>query len=160
MSVSGLLFVTLFVLFASAEARSFGRDSLTVRPVSGKALQPQSDWECSTCVSFMDQGTWQLCYYAHSLAIDNLINIIAQVGIGGGCSAVCGLLPAQWEATICMLACEVVGIEEFANLVNEYPSNFESRSHFRLVPILIRSGSAWKLTSAQLTIMSPEPCNL
>jgi len=67
----------------------------------------KSDWECSTCVSFMDN------------AIDQLINIIANVGIAGGCGAVCGLLPAQWEATICMLACEVVGIEEFANLIND-----------------------------------------
>jgi len=52
-------------------------------------------------------------------AIDQLINILANVGIAGGCSAVCGLLPAQWEQGVCMIICEIEGIQEFANLIND-----------------------------------------
>lgn len=106
------VFVCLAYLIALVESRS----TLTqLTPYDEK-----SDWECSTCVSFMDNGMVNLNRSTLILiAIDQLINIIANVGIAGGCGAVCGLLPAQWEATICMLACEVVGIEEFANLINE-----------------------------------------
>jgi len=66
-----------------------------------------SEWECSTCVSFMDQ------------ALDQLINIIANVGIAGGCEAVCSELSQQWEQGVCMIVCEIAGIQEFANLVND-----------------------------------------
>jgi len=50
-------------------------------------------------------------------AIDELIQIIANVGIVGGCAAVCGLLPNPVEQVICNLACDVLGIEEFVKLI-------------------------------------------
>ncbi len=52
-------------------------------------------------------------------ALSDLIQIIAQVGIGGGCSKVCGLLPSSTLATICDIVCEIAGIEEFSKLLNE-----------------------------------------
>jgi len=66
-----------------------------------------SHYGCEVCIGFMNQ------------AISNLIDIIAQIGIGGGCAAVCGKLPSPWEQQICMVLCEIVGIEEFNNLVND-----------------------------------------
>jgi len=67
--------------------------------------KPQ-EYECSGCVDFMDQ------------AIGQLINIIANVGVLGGCGTVCGYLNTTWEVEICNVICDVVGIMEFANLIN------------------------------------------
>jgi len=72
-----------------------------------KQVRAPQEWECSGCVSFMNQ------------ALDQLINIIANVGVLGGCSAVCGYLNQNWEIEICNVVCDVVGIMEFANLVND-----------------------------------------
>ncbi len=49
-------------------------------------------------------------------SLQELIEIIANVGIGGGCSKVCGLLPSSTLAGICGIVCEIVGIEEFAKV--------------------------------------------
>jgi len=98
MRASALLLVAFVVLFAVVEGKS-------IAPL--RKSNVAADWECETCISFMDN------------AIEQLIDIIANVGIAGGCGAVCGLLPAQWEATICMLVCEIAGIQEFANLIND-----------------------------------------
>lgn len=54
------------------------------------------------------------------LAIDQLINIIANVGVLGGCGTVCSYLNATWEVEICNVICDIVGIMEFANLINAY----------------------------------------
>jgi hypothetical protein len=63
--------------------------------------------QCSACISFVNE------------ALNDLIQIIAQVGIGGGCSEVCGLLPSSTLATICDIVCEIAGIEEFSKLLQE-----------------------------------------
>jgi hypothetical protein len=68
--------------------------------------KPDIDW-CSTCISFMGQ------------AIDQILNIVANVGIGGGCADVCGYLPNRVEATVCDVLCEIVGIEAFVKLIDD-----------------------------------------
>lgn len=78
------------------------RMDMTPNPVN-----PMSHFECSACVSFINE------------ALNDLIQIIAQVGIGGGCSKVCGLLPSSTLATICDIVCEIAGIEEFSKLIQE-----------------------------------------
>lgn len=60
---------------------------------------------CPTCVSFISQS------------LDQLLNIIANVGVLGACSDLCNLLPNQVEATVCDLVCSIVGIEVFIDLV-------------------------------------------
>jgi len=104
-----LVFLALFALIDANGPYSVVRkvDSLKQLNVVNATYPVKGVYECTACVSFMNS------------AINNLIQIIADVGIGGGCSAVCGLLPAAWEQTACTIICEIVGIEEFANLINE-----------------------------------------
>jgi len=71
-----------------------------------KQTSPKLDF-CSVCVSFMDN------------TIQTLIEIIANVGIVGGCSAVCSLLPNPVEQTVCSLLCDILGIEEFIKLLDK-----------------------------------------
>jgi len=71
-----------------------------------KHTSPAAGLPCKLCVSFM------------SNAIQELIEIIANVGIVGGCSAVCSLLPTQLEQVACDLLCDVLGIEEFVKLID------------------------------------------
>jgi len=102
-----LLFIQFFVLaFGSREEMTsvaqFKSQLERVNPVKAKG-----EITCSVCIQFMDQ------------ALNLLIKLFMQVGIGGGCSAICGLLDTNWEAQICFVACEYVGIEEFFNLVND-----------------------------------------
>jgi len=62
---------------------------------------------CDICVQFMDQ------------TINELIQIILNGGVLGGCAAVCGQLPNQVEALVCDLLCDYVGITEFSNLLQD-----------------------------------------
>eukprot|EP01125_Pyxidicula_operculata_P022364 TRINITY_DN90_c2_g2_i1.p2 TRINITY_DN90_c2_g2~~TRINITY_DN90_c2_g2_i1.p2 ORF type:complete len:226 (-),score=59.30 TRINITY_DN90_c2_g2_i1:53-730(-) len=70
-----------------------------------KAAEQQET--CSVCVSFMDN------------AINQLLQIIANGGVLGSCSALCGALPNQYESLVCNLLCDYVGIEAFIDLVND-----------------------------------------
>jgi hypothetical protein len=83
-----MLLIAVFLVVASA---SINNKSLNIRRlgVSANPINPMSHFECSACISFINE------------ALNDLIQIIAQVGIGGGCSKVCGLLPSSTLATIC-----------------------------------------------------------
>uniref|UniRef100_A0A6B2LHD7 Saposin B-type domain-containing protein n=1 Tax=Arcella intermedia TaxID=1963864 RepID=A0A6B2LHD7_9EUKA len=61
---------------------------------------------CSLCVSFMDQ------------AIGQLLDIIANGGVIGGCSELCSNF-SDFESQICNLVCDAVGIEAFITLVED-----------------------------------------
>src|SRR5688572_15867563 len=50
------------------------------KSVSLKQPAVKSHYECETCIGFINQ------------ALNNLLQIIEQIGIGGGCSAICGML--------------------------------------------------------------------
>jgi len=52
-------------------------------------------------------------------AIDQLLNIIANAGVLGGCSDLCSYLPTQLEAVVCNLLCDAVGSETFIDLVQD-----------------------------------------
>jgi len=52
-------------------------------------------------------------------AIEQILNIIANVGVLGTCGALCNLLDNQVEAVICNLLCDYVGIEAFIALVED-----------------------------------------
>ncbi|KAF2071121.1 hypothetical protein CYY_007550 [Polysphondylium violaceum] len=74
------------------------------RPSPKKALVFH---ECADCVNGVSD------------MMNQLIELIAKGGVAGSCSAVCGLLPNQALATVCDLACTVIGIEEFMNMLNK-----------------------------------------
>jgi len=52
-------------------------------------------------------------------SINELLNIIANVGVLGGCSDLCSYLPTQLEAVVCNFVCDIVGIEAFVDLVTD-----------------------------------------
>merc|ERR1711916_216484 len=60
---------------------------------------------CATCVNFVEQ------------ALHELIEIIINGGVLGGCGDLCSKLSNHLEATICDLVCDVVGIEAFIKLL-------------------------------------------
>ena len=62
---------------------------------------------CPTCISFVSQS------------INNLIQIIANGGIVGGCSALCGLLPNPTLGEVCSLLCDIVGIDMFVKILSK-----------------------------------------
>jgi len=105
--------IVLVVLLFSLVALTSGLGELKVSslgPVPShfplKRVGADPAW-CPTCVSFMAD------------AVDDLINIIAQEGIGGGCSAVCAFLPIVPLIPVCIVVCEIVGIIAFADLIND-----------------------------------------
>merc|ERR1711991_178402 len=100
-SFSRMLFI-LALIFAVSSA-----SELKIRSLSGNTVAPMSKFECSACVQFVNE------------ALSDLVQINAQVGIGGGCSKICGLLPAKTLTTICDIVCEIAGIEEFSKLLQE-----------------------------------------
>jgi len=81
--------------------------SIVQAPVSLKHSATLSPEWCATCVNFMGQ------------AVNEILNIIANVGVIGGCAKVCSYLPNQLEATICDLLCSAVGIDAFVHLVED-----------------------------------------
>eukprot|EP01120_Amphizonella_sp_Union-15-10_P000974 TRINITY_DN11042_c0_g1_i1.p1 TRINITY_DN11042_c0_g1~~TRINITY_DN11042_c0_g1_i1.p1 ORF type:complete len:230 (+),score=45.36 TRINITY_DN11042_c0_g1_i1:86-775(+) len=67
---------------------------------------PQLDW-CPLCVSFIDQS------------LNQLINILLNIGVVGGCADLCGYLPNQVEQVTCNLLCDYVGFEAFVKLIQD-----------------------------------------
>jgi hypothetical protein len=93
---TSILSVLLLAMLALAQAGS-------IRVVSTQT-KPRFEL-CSICVSFMDQ------------ALSQLMNIIANGGVIGGCADVCAFLVNPVEVGVCNLVCDAFGIEEFVKLV-------------------------------------------
>jgi len=53
-----------------------------------------------------------------SNAIEDLIEIIANAGIGATCEVVCGELKNKVEQTVCGILCEIVGIDAFIHIID------------------------------------------
>ena len=45
--------------------------------------------------------------------------MLSEVGVVGGCSELCALLPNQIEDVICNLACDYLGVEEFVKEIEK-----------------------------------------
>lgn len=97
------------LVFALMLAACLAEPQIVITHLNGTAVAPapRSKFECTVCLNFMQDS------------LQNLIEIIANVGIGGGCAKVCGYLPSHAAAAICDLICEIKGIEEFEKLLNE-----------------------------------------
>ncbi|KAL4237229.1 hypothetical protein ACF0H5_001948 [Mactra antiquata] len=66
--------------------------------------------KCKLCVDFAGQ------------ALNQLLNIILQGGVVGGCSELCGILASKTSpaiGTVCNLLCDIVGVEEFIKIVQK-----------------------------------------
>lgn len=62
---------------------------------------------CSSCVDLSGQ------------LINELLNVILNVGVVGGCETLCAYLPNQLEQVVCNLACDYFGFEEFVKLIKK-----------------------------------------
>jgi hypothetical protein len=62
---------------------------------------------CSPCLSISESG------------INTLLNYILNAGVIGGCGKLCGSLKSKDAATVCEIACAVVGIKEFVSIIQK-----------------------------------------
>jgi len=60
-----------------------------------------------------------ICVEAMGEMINELLNIILNIGVVGSCADLCKHLPKEYEADVCNLICDVVGIELFIKLIEE-----------------------------------------
>jgi len=60
---------------------------------------------CNVCVQIMGQ------------IINELLNIILNIGVVGSCGELCHYLPNKYEQDACDLICDYVGIEEFVKII-------------------------------------------
>merc|ERR1719424_2131242 len=67
---------------------------------------PQGDY-CGTCTNLAEQ------------VIGQVLNIILQGGVVGGCKKVCGALPKEDEQYACELVCTVLGVKAFAAAIQK-----------------------------------------
>jgi hypothetical protein len=96
-----------YIFFASARVTLVEHTPLKSGALK-QVIKPSPDFDiCNVCVSFMEQ------------AIENLLNIIANVGIIGGCAELCSYLPNQIEQAVCNLLCDAVGLEGFITLIQD-----------------------------------------
>jgi len=85
----------------SVEAKKFN-----IAQPNLKLKAPQLDM-CPECVDLMDN------------VINQLLNVILNGGVLGSCQALCSALQNEYEATICNLLCDYVGIEGFIDAIND-----------------------------------------
>jgi len=82
-------------------------------------IQPKHTLEfslCNVCTQFMGQG------------ISQLLNVILNVGVVGGCGSLCGKAfpSAATEQKVCNLLCDGVGIYAFIKLLNTYGKDIDT----------------------------------
>jgi len=58
-----------------------------------------------------------VCVQVMGAIINDLLNIILNIGVIGTCEDLCSKLPNKYEADACDLICAYVGIEEFIRLI-------------------------------------------
>uniref|UniRef100_A0A7S3CWR4 Saposin B-type domain-containing protein n=1 Tax=Palpitomonas bilix TaxID=652834 RepID=A0A7S3CWR4_9EUKA len=116
---SAQLFVAVVALFAC-----FGA-SVAAKPVTErkndllvvKKVEPLGEGAlCSLCDQFVSQG------------INQVLNIILNLGVVGGCSTVCTKAlenEPQWMTTVCSLACDVLGIKGFMALLDKFGKDID-----------------------------------
>jgi hypothetical protein len=98
------LFCVALIALMSVETMAMDIYSMGIhKPVTPKA--PGLDL-CPLCVQFFNES------------IQELIDVIANVGIVGSCGALCGYLPSKTLDSVCDLLCSIVGIDEFIKLIN------------------------------------------
>jgi len=72
-----------------------------VKPVKGSLSF------CNTCLQLANQ------------ALNELVQIVIDGGVLGGCAEICSKLPNQLEAEVCNLLCDAVGVEGFLKALDK-----------------------------------------
>jgi hypothetical protein len=106
--------VILLLLVSGSMAGSLSRPTITTLDDAKepKAKQVGIDF-CPICVQFADE------------TIDDLLNIILNAGVVGGCGDLCAMLAKEIKTDteiidlVCNLLCDYVGIREFINIIEK-----------------------------------------
>eukprot|EP01112_Ceratiomyxa_fruticulosa_P018331 TRINITY_DN583_c0_g1_i1.p1 TRINITY_DN583_c0_g1~~TRINITY_DN583_c0_g1_i1.p1 ORF type:complete len:267 (+),score=65.91 TRINITY_DN583_c0_g1_i1:108-803(+) len=94
----------------------------------------KADDKCEICVGLFND------------ALQDLINIILNGGVVGGCADLCGKLPSSLEQLACNLVCDYVGIDEFIKLIDkEDPDSIYLCQIIKLCPVV--SGGEVNITN-------------
>jgi len=96
----------LLLLVAPYLASSLIVKKTTVKVPDAHVKSGKVDF-CSLCVSAMGE------------IINELLNIILNIGVIGSCEELCNFLPDKYEKAACDLICDYIGIEEFIKLVTD-----------------------------------------
>lgn len=113
--------ILLFIVVIAIEGVSLRRPKLTLRKsVLGRhspGLRAHGPLRvgkldgCKDCIEFTDQ------------ALDQLLNIILNIGVVGTCGQLCGILEnktgSEALGAVCTILCDVAGIKEFVNIINK-----------------------------------------
>jgi len=107
-SIISFFFILYLLGFTQANTKKLLplKDTKITITAENQLPNPNIDY-CDICIQFMGQ------------AIDQLLNIILNIGVIGGCADLCGYLNNQLEVVVCDMLCDYVGIEEFIQLVND-----------------------------------------
>ncbi|KAJ3428586.1 hypothetical protein M0812_23913 [Anaeramoeba flamelloides] len=82
--------------------------ALIVGAQCGQFSVSQKNKLCSPCVELMNES------------LSDLLNIILNGGVIGGCGKLCGLIPASKTVQeICSVVCDLVGVDVFINLIKK-----------------------------------------
>jgi hypothetical protein len=71
------------------------------------APAPQDDKLCGICLNLMSD------------AMKEIVEIILNGGVIGGCGDICSKLPEHWEQVACDLICDIVGVDSFIHLIEK-----------------------------------------
>merc|ERR1712113_232370 len=107
---ASLLFLSLSLLFCFGLSLPSQQSPLLEPEILllEELVVPAKKSHCPLCVNFMDEF------------IEQLINIIANGGVIGGCADLCGKLKGgKTEKAVCDILCDIVGIKEFIKLIDE-----------------------------------------
>jgi len=104
-----ILFVLFFVGCVSANTRTFSVNGNSIEFISPfKQGDNALDW-CPQCIDTFDD------------LIDVILNIILEVGVLDSCGQLCDLVAdktgSNFLGFVCMLGCDIFGIEEFIKLI-------------------------------------------
>lgn len=118
-NITGIIFASILILagfsiavFASRQQKEYNIADIQLVKLDNdpyKTPQRSNVDFCSICVQLLGQ------------TIEQLENIIANVGVIGGCNKLCSYLDGEGKlvVTACNLVCDYFGIEEFIKLVQK-----------------------------------------
>jgi hypothetical protein len=106
------IFVVIVIIGISSASDVFNVQSRNIQRVKTGLVQPAVRLDlCPTCINVAEES------------INILLNLILDTGIIGTCGTLCTALAqktgSQLIGTICDLVCDVLGIEEFINLLEK-----------------------------------------
>jgi len=144
MKFLSLFYLVLFFSPVFIQGATLKTSKLPKFKINGKVTVPVPQSKspgldlCPFCVDMMGQ------------IINQLLNILLQVGVVGTCQELCSYLPDAVEQVGCDLICDYVGIEAFIDFINyEDPDPIYLCQLFDMCPVV--NGGAVTITKCYVT---------